>query len=69
MQNHRDTVLIRNNPPVGLYNKPMPRALCWSWGGGDLMSKVPLYDARADYELAGPHSTHPLAAVERIWGT
>jgi len=26
--------LIRNNPPLGPYSRPMSRALCWSYGGG-----------------------------------
>jgi len=27
---YRGTSLIRNNPPVGPYSRPMPRALWWS---------------------------------------
>jgi len=37
------TSLIRNNAPLGLYSRNMPRALWWSFAGGlFLMSEVPL---------------------------
>ena len=39
----RGTSLMRNSLPLGPYNRYMPRALCWSWGGkGCLMREVPL---------------------------
>ena len=38
------TSLIRNNAPLGLYSRNMPRALWRPKGGGlFLMSEVPLY--------------------------
>ena len=37
----RGTSLIRNNPTLGPYSRPVPRALWWSWGGVR-MSEVPL---------------------------
>ena len=40
----RGTSLIRNNPPLGPYRRPMPRALWWSKRGRlFLMLEVPLY--------------------------
>jgi len=45
---YRGNSLIRNNPSIGPYSRTMPRALCWSLGGGAfLMSEVPLYRAFA----------------------
>ena len=41
---YRGTSLITNNAPLGPYSRNMPRALCWSKGGGLFpMSKVPPY--------------------------
>jgi hypothetical protein len=41
---YRVTPLIRNSLLLGPYSKPMPRALCWSYGGCEfLISEVPLY--------------------------
>ena len=40
------TSLIRKRLPLGPYSSPMPRGLGLSWGGGVLMSEVPLTDAR-----------------------
>jgi len=40
---YRGTSLIRNRHPVGPYSRTMPRLLWRSWGGGVLMSEVPLY--------------------------
>ena len=41
---YRCTSLIRNIPHLGPYSRPMPRALRWSYGGGQfLMGEVPLY--------------------------
>ena len=42
------TSLIRNSTPLGPYNRTMPRALRWPYGGPRgagqfLMSEVPLY--------------------------
>ena len=40
---YRGTSLIRNNPPLGPCSRTMPRALRWSWGGGQfLVSEVTL---------------------------
>ena len=40
------TSLIRNNAPLGPYNRTMPMTLWWSWGRGlILISEVPLYNA------------------------
>jgi hypothetical protein len=39
----RGTSLIRNSAPLAPYGRTMPRALCWSEGGGlFLVSEVPL---------------------------
>jgi len=46
---YRGTSLVRNNPTLGPYRKPMSRALWWSYGGGlFLMSEVPLYPRSGD---------------------
>ena len=31
---YRGTSLMRNRTPIRLYSSSMPRALCWSYGGG-----------------------------------
>jgi len=41
---YRGTSLVRYSNLVGPYRRPVPRALCWFWGGeGFLMSEGPLY--------------------------
>ena len=40
---HRGTSLIENNPFLAPYSRRMPRALWRTYGGGGLMSEVPLY--------------------------
>ena len=43
----------RNSAPLGPYSRTMPRALRWSWGGGQfLMSEAPLYTGRAQHHAA-----------------
>ena len=43
-QEVQSTSRIRNRPPLGPYNRALPRALCWSQGGVlILMSEVTLY--------------------------
>ena len=47
---YRGASLIRNRPPLGPYSRPMPRALCWSWGGWlFLMSEVPPVAGTGDF--------------------
>ena len=33
----RGTSLTRNSGHLGAWSRTMPRALWWSWGGGDLV--------------------------------
>ena len=43
IESYRVTSLIRNSRPLGPYSRTMPRALRWSYGGGQfLLSEVPL---------------------------
>ena len=38
-------LLMRMQLPLGPYGRPMPRALWWSYGGGRLVSEVPLCES------------------------
>jgi len=71
MRRYRGTSLIRNYHSLGSYSRPIPRALRWSWGGGQfLMSEVPLYQAeiaalkRYLAHMAALHQKNSAACLE-----
>jgi hypothetical protein len=52
---------LRNRLLLGPYSRAMPRALCWSYGGGwFLMSEVPLYPCTCIFSPGG-HNGHALS--------